>query len=153
MFKVKVEYPEKDAELKILRRMASSAPALEVNSVLKPTDVKRLRELTDSIFMDEKIESYIVDLVDASRHPDQYGLKEIQELIRYGASPRATIFLAMASKAQAFVEGRPYVTPQDVKSVAKDVLRHRIMVTYEAEAEEVSSEQIVQKLLDTVKVP
>ena len=153
MFKVKVEYPEKDAELKILRRMASSAPALQVNSVLKPTDVKRLRELTDSIFMDEKIESYIVDLVDASRHPDKYGLKEIQELIRYGASPRATIFLAMASKAQAFVEGRPYVTPQDVKSVAKDVLRHRIMVTYEAEAEEVSSEQIVQKLLDTVKVP
>ena len=153
MFKVKVEYPEKDAELKILRRMASSAPALQVNSVLKPTDVKRLRELTDSIFMDEKIESYIVDLVDASRHPEQYGLKEIQELIRYGASPRATIFLAMASKAQAFVEGRPYVTPQDVKSVAKDVLRHRIMVTYEAEAEEVSSEQIVQKLLDTVKVP
>ena len=107
MFKVKVEYPEKDAELKILRRMASSAPALQVNSVLKPTDVKRLRELTDSIFMDEKIESYIVDLVDASRHPEQYGLKEIQELIRYGASPRATIFLAMASKAQAFVEGRP----------------------------------------------
>ena len=153
MFKVKVEYPEKDAELRILRRMASSAPALQVNSVLKPTDVKRLRELTDSIFMDEKIESYIVDLVDASRHPEQYGLKEIQELIRYGASPRATIFLAMASKAQAFVEGRPYVTPQDVKSVAKDVLRHRIMVTYEAEAEEVSSEQIVQKLLDTVKVP
>ncbi len=153
MFKVKVEYPEKDAELKILRRMASSAPALQVNSVLKPTDVKRLRELTDSIFMDEKIESYIVDLVDASRHPDQYGLKDIQELIRYGASPRATIFLAMASKAQAFVEGRPYVTPQDVKSVAKDVLRHRIMVTYEAEAEEVTSEQIVQKLLDTVKVP
>ena len=153
MFKVKVEYPEKDAELKILRRMASSAPALQVNPVLRPTDVKRLRELTDSIFMDEKIESYIVDLVDASRHPDQYGLKEIQELIRYGASPRATIFLAMASKAQAFVEGRPYVTPQDVKSVAKDVLRHRIMVTYEAEAEEVSSEQIVQKLLDTVKVP
>ncbi len=153
MFKVKVEYPEKDSELKILRRMASSAPALQVNSVLKPTDVKRLRELTDSIFMDEKIESYIVDLVDASRHPDQYGLKDIQELIRYGASPRATIFLAMASKAQAFVEGRPYVTPQDVKSVAKDVLRHRIMVTYEAEAEEVSSEQIVQKILDTVKVP
>ena len=153
MFKVKVEYPEKDAELKILRRMASSAPALQANSVLKPTDVKRLRELTDSIFMDEKIESYIVDLVDASRHPDQYGLKDIQELIRYGASPRATIFLAMASKAQAFVEGRPYVTPQDVKSVAKDVLRHRIMVTYEAEAEEVTSEQIVQKLLDTVKVP
>ena len=153
MFKVKVEYPEKDAELKILRRMASSAPALQVNSVLKPTDVKRLRELTDSIFMDEKIESYIVDLVDASRHPDQYGLKDIQELIRYGASPRATIFLAMASKAQAFIEGRAYVTPQDVKSVAKDVLRHRIMVTYEAEAEEVTSEQIVQKLLDTVKVP
>ena len=153
MFKVKVEYPDKEAEMKILRRMASTAPTLDVNSVLKPTDVKQLRELTDSIFMDEKIESYIVDLVDASRHPDQYGLKDIQELIRYGASPRATIFLAMASKAQAFIEGRAYVTPQDVKSVAKDVLRHRIMVTYEAEAEEVTSEQIVQKLLDTVKVP
>lgn len=153
MFKLKVDYPEKDSELKILRRMASTAPKMEVSPVLEPGDVRRLRELTDEIFIDEKIEEYIVDLVDATRHPENYGLSDIKDMIRYGGSPRATIFLAMASKGHAMMEGRGYVTPQDVKSVAKDVLRHRIIVTYEAEAEEVSSEELVSKLLDTVKVP
>ncbi len=153
MFKLKVEYPNKEDELKILQRMASSAPSINVSSILQPTDVKRLRELTDEIYIDEKIESYIVDLVDASRHPENYGLGELKEMIRYGGSPRATIFLAMAAKGQAMLAGRGFVTPQDVKNIAMDVLRHRIMLTYEAEAEEMTSEQIVQKLLDTVKVP
>ena len=153
MFKLKVEYPNKEDELKILQRMASSTPSIDVSSILQPTDVKRLRELTDDIYIDEKIESYIVDLVDASRHPENYGLAELKEMIRYGGSPRATIFLAMAAKGQAMLAGRGFVTPQDVKNIAMDVLRHRIMLTYEAEAEEMTSEQIVQKLLDTVKVP
>ena len=153
MFKLKVEYPNKDDELKILRRMASSTPSVNVSPILQPADVRRLRELTDDIYIDEKIESYIVDLVDASRHPENYGLTELKEMIRYGGSPRATIFLAMAAKGQAMMAGRGFVTPQDVKSIAMDVLRHRIMLTYEAEAEEMTSEQLIQKLLDSVKVP
>lgn len=153
MFKLKVEYPGKEDELKILRRMASSSPSMEVSPVLEPSDVKCLRELTDEIYMDEKIESYIVELVDASRHPENYKLAELKDMIRYGGSPRATIFLAMAAKGHAMLDGRGYVTPQDVKSIAMDVLRHRIIVTYEAEADEMSSEQVVQKLLDTVRVP
>lgn len=153
MFKLKVDYPQKEDELKILRRMASTAPQLSVDSVLNPTDVKRLRSLADEIFMDEKIEEYIVNLVDATRNPGDYGLPGLSELIRYGASPRATIFLAMAARGQALLEGRGYVTPQDVKSVAMDVLRHRVIISYEAEAEEKSSEDVVQEILNTVKVP
>ncbi|NMA47032.1 MAG: AAA domain-containing protein [Lentisphaerae bacterium] len=153
MFKLKVDYPQKEDELKILRRMASTAPQLSVDSVLNPADVKRLRSLADEIFMDEKIEEYIVNLVDATRNPGDYGLPALSELIRYGASPRATIFLAMAARGQALLEGRGYVTPQDVKSVAMDVLRHRVIISYEAEAEEKSSEDVVQEILNTVKVP
>ncbi len=152
MLKLKVTYPSKIEELAILRRMARSKPAMDVEPVIGPEDVKRLRELVDEIFMDEKIEQYIVDLVEASRNPEDYKL-DIGQLIRYGASPRATIFLAMAAKANAFVEGRGYVTPQDVKTVAMDVLRHRIVITYEAEAEEMTSEDIVEKILKTVDVP
>ncbi|MBR6371853.1 MAG: MoxR family ATPase [Victivallales bacterium] len=153
MFKLTVDYPNKSDELKILRRMASSAPAIDVKPVMQTSDVKRLRELVDMIFIDEKIESYIVDLVDATRNPVEYGLQEIRGLLRYGASPRATIYLTLAAKANALMEGRGYVTPQDVKTIARDVLRHRVLVTYEAEAEEITSEQLVGKLLDTVKVP
>ncbi len=153
MFKLNVGYPSKEDELKILRRMASSAPAVRISPVMQTSDVKRLRELVDSIFIDEKIETYIVDLVDATRNPSDYGLEDMKDLIRYGASPRATIFLTLAAKAQALIEGRGYVTPQDVKTIARDVLRHRILVTYEAEAEEITSESLVGRLLDTVKVP
>ncbi|MBR0459835.1 MAG: MoxR family ATPase [Victivallales bacterium] len=153
LFKLQVTYPDKQDELKILRRMATTSPNLDISPILMPEDVRRLRELADEVFLDEKIEGYIVDLVEASRHPGEYGLAELQEYIRYGGSPRATIFLAMAAKGQAMLEGRGYVTPQDVKSIAKDVLRHRVILTYEAEAEEISSDDIVQKLLDTVKVP
>ena len=152
MMKLKVTYPSKIEELAILRRMAKSNPATEVAPVIAPEDVKRLREVVDEIFMDERIEKYIVDLVEASRDPAAYKL-DIGQLIRYGASPRATIFLAMAAKANAFFEGRGYVTPQDVKSIAMDVLRHRIVITYEAEAEEMTSEDIVEKILQTVDVP
>ncbi|NLF93993.1 MAG: AAA domain-containing protein [Oligosphaeraceae bacterium] len=153
MFKLKVEYPSKDEELKILRRMANSRPQVEVSAILQAAEITRLRSLADDIFMDPKIEEYIVNLVDATRHPDQYGLPELSELIHYGASPRATIYLTMAARGQALLEGRGYVTPQDVKSIAMDVLRHRVILTYEAEAEEKSPEDVVQMILNSVKVP
>ena len=152
MLKLKVTYPTKAQELKILQKMASSAPKVEVTPVILPADIVRLRQLADDIFMDEKIEEYIVNLVEATREPAKYKL-DIGEMIRYGASPRATIFLAMSAKGHALLQGRGYVTPQDVKSIALDVLRHRVMVTYEAEAEEKTSEDLVTKILDTVEVP
>ena len=152
MLKLKITYPTKSEEHQILKRMARSAPDLSVQPVLEPSDIVRLRALVDEIYMDEKIEEYIVNVVEATRNPSEYGL-EIADLLRYGASPRATIFLALAAKAQAFLEGRGYVTPQDVKTIGMDVLRHRVVVSYEAEAEEKTSEDLVQQIFDTVEVP
>lgn len=152
MFKLTVSYPSKSDEQKILKRMVGSGPQTDVEPVITPDDVKRLRTLADNIYMDEKIEEYIVNLVEASRNPDAYKMN-ISHLIRYGASPRATIYLAMASKANALIEGRGYVTPQDVKTIAMDVLRHRVVITYEAEAEEKTPEDIVGQILQTVDVP
>ena len=152
MFKLLVDYPSREQELEILRRMARSQVEHEVGAVLAPSDILRLRRIADTIYMDAKVEEYIVDLIEATRQPGAYRL-DIQEWIRHGASPRATIFLAMASRARAMLLGRGFVVPQDVKSVARDVLRHRVTVTYEAEAEELTSEDIVQRVLDGVEVP
>ncbi len=152
MFKIRVSYPNKAEEHEILKKMARTNPAVDVAPILTPADVKRLRALSDEIYMDEKIEEYIVSLVEASRNPDSYELN-IGQYIRYGASPRASIFLAMASKANALIEGRGYVTPQDVKTIAMNVLRHRVILTYEAEAEEKTSEDIIEMILQTVDVP
>jgi MoxR-like ATPase len=152
MLKVKVSYPSKAEELDILRRMSRSAPNISVKPILKPDDIIHLRRLADDIYIDAKIEEYIVNLIEASRNPAAFHL-DIGDLIRYGASPRATIFLAMAAKAHAMLDGRGYVTPQDVKSIAYDVLRHRIIVTYEAEAEEKTPEDLIRRILDTVEVP
>jgi len=134
MLKLKITYPSKDQEKQILRAMATSKPQLEVEPILQPSDIVRLRELADEIYMDEKIEDYIVSITQATRTPKQYNL-DIEDLILYGASPRATIFLTMAAKANALLEGRGYVTPQDVKTIGMDVLRHRVIISYEAEAE------------------
>ena len=152
MLKLKVTYPSKQEEHQILKRMARSAPDLTVSAVLAPADILRLRSLADEIYMDEKVEEYVVNVVEATRTPAVYGLN-IRDLIRYGASPRATIYLAMASRAHAMLDGRGYVTPQDVKSIGQDVLRHRVIVTYEAEAEEKTSEDLVRQIFDTVEVP
>ena len=152
MLKLKITYPTKTEEHEILKKMARSSSVNKVNPLISPDDIKRLRELSDEIYMDDKIEEYIVNLVEATREPEKYKL-DIGQLIRYGASPRATIFLAMASKANALLEGRGYVTPQDVKTVAVNVLRHRVIVTYEAEAEEKTSEDIIAQILETVDVP
>jgi MoxR-like ATPase len=152
MLKLRVDYPTKEQEQKILNRMARSTGEIEVSPVLTPSDILRLRDLADGVYLDEKLETYIVDLVEATRNPSDYGM-QIGQLIRFGASPRASIFLAMASRAHAMIQARGYVTPQDVKSVAKDVLRHRVILTYEAEAEEKTSEDIIDEILASVDVP
>ena len=120
--------------------------------MISTQDILAAREVVDDIYIDDAIKDYIVDIVDATRHPDAYGLK-LKELISYGASPRATIFLTLAAKATAFTTGRGYVTPQDVKSIGMDVLRHRVIVSYEAEAEEKTSEEIIQTIFDNIEVP
>jgi len=152
MLKLKITYPTKEEERQILKKMAHSTLDLKVNPILQKNDILDLRELTDEIYMDEQIEEYIVNIVEATRQPEIYKLA-IRDKIRYGASPRATIFLAMASKAHALIEGRGYVTPQDVKSIGMDVLRHRVIITYEAEAEEKTSEDILKMIFDAVEVP
>ncbi len=152
MFKLNVTYPDKKEEREILDRMALTKKNIQVNPVITPKDILRLRSIVDEIYIDDKIKNYIVDIVFASRDPKAYNLK-LEEFIEYGASPRATIYLALAAKAHAFIKGRGFVTPQDVKSIGMDVLRHRVIVTYEAEAEEITSENVVQKIFDTVEVP
>jgi MoxR-like ATPase len=152
LLKVQVGYPTRDEEHQILKRMARSKPNKEVEAVLSPEDILRLRALSDEIYMDEKIEEYILSIVQATRDPQECGLS-IGDLIRYGASPRATIALCMASRAYALIQGRGYVTPQDVKSVGTDVLRHRLIVSYEAEAEEKTSEDLIRQIFNAVKVP
>ena len=132
--------------------MSVIEPNLAIQPILAASDIFALRQMIDQIYVDDKIKSYIVDIVHATRRPNDYNL-DIGPYIQYGASPRATIFLARAAKAQAFLDGRGYVTPEDVKAVGPDVLRHRILLTYEAEAENTTSENIVQKLFAAVEVP
>jgi MoxR-like ATPase len=152
MLKLNIDYPSKSEEREILDRMALTDTSIKVDSVLKPGDIKRLRAVVDQIYIDDKIKDYIVDLVIATRDPQKYGL-DLDEFIEYGASPRATIYLSIASKAYAFLKGRGYVTPQDVKSIGMDVLRHRVIITYEAEAEEMTAEKVIQNIFDNIEVP
>ena len=152
MFKLDVVYPSKDEEHRILKRMGKTKVDLSVNTVMEVADINRLRGMVDEVFMDEKIEHYILDLVQATRNPSWFGL-DCADLIRYGASPRASIFLAIASRGRAMLNGRGYVIPQDVKDVAMDILRHRVILTYEAAAEEKTSVDILKQILETVEVP
>ncbi|MEM9226991.1 MAG: MoxR family ATPase [Verrucomicrobiota bacterium] len=152
MLKLKIGYPSKEEERSILERMASTAPKIEVSSVIRPDDILSAREVVDSIYVDEKVKDYIVDVVFATRTPSDYGL-DMNHFIQFGGSPRATIALTLAAKAWAFLQGRGYITPQDVKTIGLDVLRHRVIPTYEAEAEDMSSEDIVTKVFETVPVP
>ncbi len=153
MLKVKVRYPDKEEELLILRRMGVTAAKVEVNRIISPQEILRVRKVVDEVYMDEKIQRYIIDIVEATRLPEKAGLPELKALIQYGASPRASISLALASKAYAFIQGRGYVTPQDIKSIGLDVLRHRVIPSYEAEAENKTSEDLIRKIFDTVQVP
>lgn len=152
MLKVIVTYPSKAEERAILDRMASTAPNTTVDPVLSPREIVEARQLVDLVYVDDKVKDYIVDLVLATRDPAAYKLN-IGDWIQYGASPRATLALTLGAKATAFLSGRGYVTPQDVKTIAPDVLRHRVIITYEAEAEEKTSDDVVRAVLDHVPVP
>jgi MoxR-like ATPase len=152
LLKVKIGYPTKEEERDIVRRnMSGETP--HVHKVVSPNALLRAREVMHGIYMDEKIEQYILDLVFATRSPNEYGLKSLAPLINYGASPRASIAMAQASRALAFLKRRGYVIPEDVRAIAADVLRHRIGLSYEAEAENVTPEDIIGKVLNTVEVP
>lgn len=156
MLKVVISYPKRDEERQILHQQVNGDRRVEsdaARAILKPEDIMKARELVREVYMDEKIESYITDIVFATRYPEQYGLEKVKPLIAYGASPRGSINLAAASKAYAFMHRRGYVIPEDVRAVAMDVLRHRIGLTYEAEAENVTSEELVSEVLNRVDVP
>ena len=152
MLKVVISYPQKEEERQILHQQLSDAPASQ-RPILTPADIIKARGLVREVYMDEKIENYITDIVFASRYPEQYNLGNLKGLISYGASPRGSINLALASKAYAFMRRRGYVIPEDVRAMAMDVLRHRIGLTYEAEAENVTSEEVVNEILNRVDVP
>ena len=152
MLQVKLTYPSRDEELLILERMATIQPALYVDKVLGPDDVFEIRQALDSIYMDDRLKGYIVDVIRSTRKPADFGL-DLGPFIQLGASPRGSIALALAARGQALLEGRAYVTPQDVKALAPDVLRHRLAVTYEAEAEEITPDAIVGRILDHLPVP
>ena len=153
MLKIAITYPAYEEEREILRRVGRTSVEVNLQPVIGPETLLAARAAVDAIYLDEKIEKYILDLVFATREPARSGLPELGRLIQYGASPRASIYLAVAAKAYAFLQGRGYVVPHDVKSIAPDVLRHRIIITYEAEADGVTTDQLVARLLASIEVP
>ncbi len=153
MLKVKITYPQKEEELQIMRANLSGDLSSQINPVVKTEEILNARKLVQTIYTDEKIERYILDIVFATREPKEYNLASLEDLIAYGASPRASISLALGARAMAFIRGRGYVIPEDVRSIAYDILRHRIAVTYEAEAEEITSENIISEILNNIEVP
>jgi MoxR-like ATPase len=152
MLKLKITYPKKTEEMEIMDRMAGRRP-LSISPVAEPADILRAREVVKNIYIDDKIKDYIVNIICATRDPESYKIKDLKRFIMYGASPRATIYLNIVSRAYAFMRGRGYVTPDDVKAVGMDVLRHRVIPTFEAEAEEQTSETIVKRVFDEIEVP
>ena len=153
MLKVVLDYPKKEEEKIIIRNNISKAGFPKPNCVLKPEDILKARNVVREVYMDEKIEQYIVNIVDATRNPEDYNLAEYKNLITFGASPRASINLALASKAYAFIKQRGYVIPEDVRAICHDVLRHRIGLSYEAEAENITSTDIINGILNNVEIP
>ena len=152
MLKVKITYPSKNEELDIMRQNVADTAA-KINPVVSPKDILNARKLIQDVYIDEKIEKYILDIVFATRNPKEFGLENLSNLISYGASPRATINLALGAKAMAFIRRRGYVIPEDVRGICLDVMRHRIAVTYEAEAEEITTEYVIQEILNKIEVP
>jgi len=152
MFKVLLDYPSFEEERKILDRMAFTSPEMGVKAVIPLEEILRTRKLVDQIHVEDKVRDYIVHLVFATRKPEQYKL-DFKHFIQFGASPRATIFLTLAARAWALLQGRAFVTPEDVKSIGPDVLRHRIILTYEAEAQAVTTDAIIQKIFNAVPIP
>ncbi len=152
MLKIHVDYPDREDEKEILWRMSSGEP-IEIQPVAEASDILMLRQKISEVYMDQKIVDYIVDVVRATRDPQRVGLGNLQPLIAYGASPRATIYMAQTARAHAFLRGRTYVVPEDIKTMAHDVLRHRVLLTFEAEAEDVTSDTIIARILEAVDVP
>ena len=152
MFKTRVDYPDRGEEREILRLMSGEDPPA-ISAVVQPEEILAARKLLADIYIDERLEDYILALVFATREPAEYGLPDLVDWIEFGASPRATIFLARAARAQAFLEGRAFVAPEDVKAIARDVLRHRLILTFQAQAEQVDSESVLDCLLETIPVP
>ena len=152
MFKLKIGYPSPTEEREIMERNTGSMSP-QIQKVISPADIMRAREVLRKVYVDDKVKEYIVNITFATREPEKYGLADAKELIAFGASPRATIYLNLAAKAHAFMKRRGYVTPEDVKAIGPDILRHRILCTYEAEAEEVTSDDIVQRVFNAVEVP
>ena len=152
MLKVLVSYPSKEEEFHILERFVLN-PQDMIKPVIELDQIRRMREVVNTVYMDEKLKQYILDIVFATRNPSESNINELSGLIEYGASPRASIYLALAAKAHAFMRGRGYATPEDVKVIGPDVLRHRIILTYEAEAEEITTDNIIKKIFENVKVP
>ena len=152
MMKLKITYPKKDEERQIMERM-TTGKEIKVKKITTPEKILKARSVVNEVYIDEKIKNYIIDVVFATREPGEYGLNDLKNLISYGASPRATIYLTMVAKAYAFMQGRGYVIPEDIKTIGMDVLRHRVIVTYEAEAEDTTSEDILRNVFDHVEVP
>jgi MoxR-like ATPase len=152
MMKLKLPYPSKEEELQILK-IHGTGKEPEITSVAKHRDVEKLKDIVHTIYMDDKIDHYIVDLASATRNPEEYELLDIKDLVSFGASPRASLYLKIASKANAFLNGRGYVIPDDVRDVGFDILRHRLILTYEAQAEDISTEDVIEKIFRGVEVP
>lgn len=153
MLKLKIGYPSKSEELEIMRRMAKTGQKEELNQVVTPEHILEARKVINEIYVDEKVEKYIIDLIFATRNPSDYNISELDDLISFGASPRASINMNLAARAHAFMQHRAYVTPEDVRAVTLDILRHRIIPTFEAEAENITTEDIIKKILSNVQVP
>jgi MoxR-like ATPase len=152
MLKIRVGYPAREEEKEILWRMSAGRP-IDLQVVAEPSEILSMRNAISELYMDQKLVDYVVDVVRATREPHAVGLHEVRPLIAFGASPRATIYLAQAARAHAFLQGRAYVVPEDVKAMAPDVLRHRVLLTFEAEAEDVSSDDVITKILEAVDIP
>ena len=152
MLKIKITYPKREEELKIMKQNVGGF-AIDIKPIIKTEDILRARKLVHDVYVDEKIEKYILDIIFATRNPEQFGMNDLKDLISYGGSPRATINLALGAKSMAFIKRRGYVIPEDVRAICMDVLRHRVAVTYEAEAENITSENIISEILNKVEVP
>ena len=153
MLKLNIGYPTREEERLILDKMATTEPNTQVSPVINPAQIKEARRVVNDIYMDDKVKEYIINIVFATREPENCKLEEIRDFIQYGSSPRATIYLTLAAKAWAFLQRRGYVTPQDVKTIGMDVLRHRLIISYEAEAEDITSEDVIKKIFETIPVP
>ncbi|MDH5761868.1 MAG: MoxR family ATPase [Nitrospinota bacterium] len=153
VFKLKIDYPSKEEEKQIMQRVSSSNSHSKITAVIHPEDIAKARKVYESIYIDENLQDYIVNLVAATRSPETHNLSSLKPMIQFGASPRASIFLNRVSKAYAFMQGRGYVVPHDIKTIGLDILRHRIILTYEAEAESVTTDDVLKKIFDTIEVP